>query len=75
MWTCNVIYTKKKIHVIYGSFGDFGTRGCCDVRMITSIYYVLSFCPTFVRNHVIYRVASVGIPLLKDELSHSLTIS
>jgi hypothetical protein len=58
-----------------GSSRDFGTRGCCDVRMITSIYFVLKLYPTSVRNHVIYGVAYVGISLWRDELPHSLTIS
>jgi hypothetical protein len=43
--------------------------------MITSIYSILSICPTLEWNHVISRVAYVGIMLLKDELPHSLTIS
>jgi len=58
-----------------GSSGDFGTRGFCDVRMITSIYFVFRLCPTSVRNHVICGVAFVGISLLKDELPHSLKIN
>jgi hypothetical protein len=43
--------------------------------MITFIYSVFKLYPTYVRNHVICGVAFVGIPLLKDELPHSLTIS
>ncbi len=58
-----------------GSSGDFGTKGSCDVRMITFIYSIIRLCPTYVRNHVICGVTFVGILLLKDELPHSLTIS
>jgi hypothetical protein len=73
---CVMCFTLKRKYMWYkGSSKDFGTIVCCDVKMITSIYFVLSFCLIFERNHVICGVASVGILLLKDELPHSLTIS
>jgi len=69
-------FTLRREYPWYsGSSRDFGTRGCCDVRMITSLHSVLRLYPTSMRNHVICGVASVGIPLLKDELPHSSTIS
>jgi hypothetical protein len=73
---CVMWFTLRKEYLWYsGSSKDFGTRGCYDVKMITSIYSVFSLCPTFEKNHVIYGVAYVGILLLKDDLPHSLTIN
>jgi hypothetical protein len=46
-------FTLKRECMWYnGSSRDFGTKGCCDVWMITFTYFVLSLCPTSERNYV-----------------------